>query len=52
MKPTNATGGNASEFTNPNFPHAQALFTPQNYAASFPLTTAVVSVCCLLTSHS
>ncbi|KAH8752082.1 hypothetical protein BGZ57DRAFT_965916 [Hyaloscypha finlandica] len=43
MKPTNATGGNASEFTNPNFPHAQALFTPQNYAASFPLTTAVVS---------
>jgi len=47
LKPMNAIGGNALEFTNPNFPHVKALLNPQHHAGSFPLTTAIVQV-----SHS
>jgi hypothetical protein len=45
LKPMNAMGGNNLEFTNPKFPHVQALLNPQRHAGSFPLTSAIVQVC-------
>ena len=44
LKPLTPIGGNAFEFSNPKFPDVAALLNPQHHSATFPLTTAIVSV--------
>jgi hypothetical protein len=45
LRPLNSIGGNALEFSNPKFPDVAALLNPQDHSSTFPLTTAIASVC-------
>ena len=48
LRPLNAVGGNAIEFSDPKFPQVSALLNPQHHSAAYPLTTAIVLVCRVL----